>query len=127
MPPTKRWNIGVMPDAPHACYARYRRPKRRDGSDPGAPAHVFSHPAWWDAGSTRSVRLEEGPRVKDHKDDRRRRKDHEELDRLFSQADRYLGDDNLCGADESLKTVGLKAAAMWGGSGARRRRLTCGC
>ena len=51
-----------------------------------------------------------------HRDghNRRFRDDYEELDRLLEEADRYLGDGDLRGANEALKRAGVKAASMWG-------------
>lgn len=45
---------------------------------------------------------------------RRGRGDYEDLDRLLEEADRFLGDGNLRGTNESLKRAGVKAASMWG-------------
>lgn len=45
---------------------------------------------------------------------RRSREDYEELDRFLMEADGSLGDEDLRGANETLKKAGLKATSMWG-------------
>ncbi len=45
---------------------------------------------------------------------RRSREDYEELDRLLTEADGSLGDEDLRGANEVLKRAGVKATSMWG-------------
>ena len=45
---------------------------------------------------------------------RRGREDYEELDRLLAEADEFLEDGDLRGANEALKRAGVKAASMWG-------------
>ena len=45
---------------------------------------------------------------------RRSREDYEELDRLLTEADGSLADEDLRGANEMLKKAGVKATSMWG-------------
>jgi hypothetical protein len=46
---------------------------------------------------------------------RRGHEDYEELDRLLEEADRSLANgEDLRGANEALKSAGVKAASMWG-------------
>lgn len=61
---------------------------------------------------TRRV-VEKGREVEDGHG-RRGREDHEELDRLLAETDRFLEDEDLRGANEALKRAGVKAASMWG-------------
>jgi hypothetical protein len=52
--------------------------------------------------------------VKDGHEQRRSREDYKELDRLLTEADGSLGDEDLRGANEMLKKAGVKATSMWG-------------
>ena len=45
---------------------------------------------------------------------RRSREDYEELDRLLTEADGSLADEDLRGVNEMLKKAGVKATSMWG-------------
>ena len=45
---------------------------------------------------------------------RRGREDYEELDRLLVEANGFLEEEDLRGANEALKLAGVKAASMWG-------------
>ena len=52
--------------------------------------------------------------MEDGHEQRRSREDYEELDRLLTEADGSLGDEDLRGANEVLKKAGVKATSMWG-------------
>jgi hypothetical protein len=52
--------------------------------------------------------------VEDGHKQRRSREDYEELDRLLTEADGSLVDEDLRGANEMLKKAGVKATSMWG-------------
>jgi hypothetical protein len=52
--------------------------------------------------------------VEDGHEQRRSREDYEELDRLLTEADGSLVDEDLRGANEMLKKAGVKATSMWG-------------
>ena len=52
--------------------------------------------------------------MEDGHEQRRSREDYEELDRLLTEADGSLVDEDLRGANEMLKKAGVKATSMWG-------------
>ena len=52
--------------------------------------------------------------MEDRHEQRRSREDYEELDRLLTEADGSLVDEDLRGANEMLKKAGVKATSMWG-------------
>ena len=64
--------------------------------------------------------------MEDGNKQRRSREDYEELDRLLTEADGSLVDEDLRGANEMLKKAGVKATSMWGRLDDRCFRGTCG-
>ncbi len=59
---------------------------------------------------------------KGHSDghERRGREDYKELDQLLGEADQSVRDQDLRGANETLKRAAVKAASMWGEVGRPR-------